>query len=417
MEAAPQGSAEAILVTPRRPTDFVDSSGAPRGSGPRDDVPEYGLLIEAPLKIPASAAETRIGRSWASALIAAGLEPERVGSSSGAAYSCASDKRVDHEDFLERAAKALAWIEIGRRWEMPVWGWRNEPGPFPRASAISPLDGSAIPPSTFLKDQGAWPSWAFLYQGRNVKSMFRDLAPAYVPYETSDAFFELAGRKMILARNAYDVVEEGVPEKYHGLPVAEEALARLGPRVAAKFVGGAGKEAAVEFFDNNGRVPEELGYQLYRFPRLATLFQDVVPMSFEYRFLVVDNQIISGAGVVPELTPEDAHPGVSFDERVRRSARAPEIVAAPMSFISRTHDFAQEAMMAFAEEGVLPGTYTLDVFFNPETSDWGVIELNPIARAGFYAADPEPVLEAVLAAALGERSLAPQMERGSAPML
>lgn len=405
-DAAPQEPAEAIRVARRRPTDFVDFSGAPRGSGLRDDVPEYGLLVEAPLQIPDAAMATRIGRNWASALVAAGLEPERV-----------DDKRVDREDFLERAAKALAWIEIGRRRDMPVWGWRDEPGPFPRASAIAPLAGSAILPSTLLKDQGAWPSWAFLYQGRNVKSLFRDLAPAYVPYETSEIFFELAGRKMVLARNAHDVVEEGVPEKYWRLPVAEEALAQLGPNVAAKFVGGAGKEAAVDFFGNDGRVPEDLGYQLYRFPRLATLFQDVVPMSFEYRFLVVGNQIISGSGVVPELTPEDTHSGILFDARVRRSGKEPEIVEAPTSFISRAHDFAEDAVAAISEEGVLPPTYTLDVFHNPETSEWGVVELNPITRAGFYAADPEPVLEAVLAAALGERSLAPQMERGSAPML
>ena len=307
----------------------------------------------------------------------------------------AEDPRADREDVIELAARTLAATRV-----LPGLGVaataRGVDG------GIVRLDGGdpAEPLDVRRLAIGAGRAEAMAGPGR--PSAF-DPNP---DYWTSPAFRDHAGRATLLCRNS----DEGdAAARFAALPYLGAAVAAFGEAhgtgagraVAHKYVGLGLKEWPVTFAPAR-ELMGELGYAQERFHRGASLLQQVVDMRFEYRFLVVGWHVVGGSWTRPELTADDADPahavagpdGVAIDARPTGDLGPVQSRAVALAHGA----FAADALRALRDEVRLGGDFTLDVFLDPGTGRRGIVELNPIGLAGWYAADPDPVV-----AALGAR--------------
>lgn len=115
----------------------------------------------------------------------------------------------------------------------------------------------------------------------------------------------------------------------------------------------------------------------------ALLIQDFAKMEYEYRFIVIDKEIICGAGCVENHTPIDSSE-LKFDlkvEKDRNCGNVEEREDIVFNYITLAHLIVKE----IAEEDPGFENYTLDMgMINGEP---GIIEINPYKNVGFYALD------------------------------
>ena len=125
-------------------------------------------------------------------------------------------------------------------------------------------------------------------------------------------------------------------------------------------------------------------------PMGGFLVQQWVPMTYEYRFFVVDGKLVSGAGCVEEFTPFN-HAGVfPFDPQMRErrgngiAAHGNTPVEVREDLVQRYTEFATEVA------DVLPAhmnTIVFDVALNADTGEPLVVEFNTLPNSGLYASD------------------------------
>lgn len=125
----------------------------------------------------------------------------------------------------------------------------------------------------------------------------------------------------------------------------------------------------------------------------AFLLQAYATMRYEYRFFVVDGEVVTGAGCVEEFTPLNNQ--ARFDNRMREvRLHEPSEVHAQPEVLARYLPFAQQVASEIKAEGFMD-TFSLDVA-EDENQRPLVIELNGLPNSGLYASDPRYVTQALL---------------------
>jgi hypothetical protein len=218
-------------------------------------------------------------------------------------------------------------------------------------------------------------------------------------YHELSAFRDLCGRPMAIAgfpdggghwtdeRSIYRALEEmnakGHQRFFLKLTLPKGGIYRLELPEAAP------REAIHE------AVLDSIGYDLARFEgaRDICLVQSYLPMTHEYRFFVVDGQLVAGAGCVEVLTPLDATDRFSPIMERRRNQDTPK--AEPEILNGHIAEASRFVAMAVAEKPDLRH-YALDMALNPNGNSV-VLELNPMLNVGLYATAYEHVLAAILA--------------------
>jgi hypothetical protein len=266
------------------------------------------------------------------------------------------------------------------------------------------LNGSLVPASQEVLFLGCWGESDNEHRDSGVFSTFRypsqylgdgRLAHSYVQSQT---FLLNAGREIMLCgrrEEADDRVELDI----------FEALAdsyRKGTRQVFIKVN-LQKYAVFRFAipsDNPRDIEEKLttenpdfGLVLVHLAGRDRMFmvQELVPMAYEYRVIVVDHEPVSGAGCVEAHTPLDNEG--AWDPKMEAVRSNGDIEARP-DIAARYAAFAQEFVQDYCLERPRGGNYTLDLAIS--NGRVVVVELNPMRNYGLYAMDFDAVLRAQL---------------------
>ncbi len=117
--------------------------------------------------------------------------------------------------------------------------------------------------------------------------------------------------------------------------------------------------------------------------------QEFVNMDKEYRFIVIDGELVCGSGTDPKLTPLD-NQGL-FDRKVFSKINNERVVLSN-DLIKKYKDFALKVISLNKLEQPLLLDYTLDVAICGD--NMLIVELNPLDNFGLYANDFNSILAA-----------------------
>jgi hypothetical protein len=116
--------------------------------------------------------------------------------------------------------------------------------------------------------------------------------------------------------------------------------------------------------------------------------QECIPLKYEYRFFIIDGQLVAGAGCIEEFSYTN-HQGKQFDTQLRSNRQYASPVCdnqLTANIISEYIDFARNVVHDFSEEVSELKNYTLDVALGRDGKPV-VIELNDFLSSGLYASD------------------------------
>lgn len=141
-----------------------------------------------------------------------------------------------------------------------------------------------------------------------------------------------------------------------------------------------------------GKILSKIGYNCERIPPTKDnfLIQEFVKMRYEYRFLVINNKLVSGAGCLEELTPADSD-GLKFDLKVQEFRNKSEYVK-DSNLIDKYVDFANLVINSLKENNEELKHYTLDVALNKK-NEVVIVEFNPYTNIGFYAMKHDEIIK------------------------
>lgn len=143
-------------------------------------------------------------------------------------------------------------------------------------------------------------------------------------------------------------------------------------------------------------VDEELEWSLIRNEDKENCFlvQPYMYMRNEYRFFVVNNTFVTGAGCVEEFTPLDNQ--TQFDNRMREHRNwQNELVKAQPELLSKYIKFAENVVENLASEKPEIGSYVLDVAVGVDKQPM-IVEFNSLLNSGLYASQPSRVVAALV---------------------
>lgn len=128
----------------------------------------------------------------------------------------------------------------------------------------------------------------------------------------------------------------------------------------------------------------------------AYLVQEVIPMTYEYRFFVINGKLVTGAGCVEEFTPLD-NTGEDFDARMRehRSYECPSPVEVRPDLLAQLFGFAKKVVAEVSVERPDFDRYVLDVALG-KNNEPVIVEFNSESNAGFFACRPVLVTETLM---------------------
>jgi hypothetical protein len=126
--------------------------------------------------------------------------------------------------------------------------------------------------------------------------------------------------------------------------------------------------------------------------RHAFVIQDYTPMSYEYRFFVVNHQLVTGAGCVEEFTPLDNTQ--LFDPKMRENRKQVSTVTMEPELLTAYYEFAQQVVDAVREENPQVSNYVLDVAVDVHGNPL-VVEFNSLLNSGLFASSMFSVVESI----------------------
>lgn len=239
-------------------------------------------------------------------------------------------------------------------------------------------------------------------------SACNDLANHYAETETFHAF---AGRRMALAdmpgEQAHLRASNPLARTGAGGDVAEAIRSFAGGRCFVKVVWPAKSEAPFRLEvptscsreQAKGLFLDATGYlsAAREGDRDAILIQEHVEMRHEMRFFVVNTQIVTGTGCVESDTPMQNGDDLRFSGRTEVRRGDGRVGCYPTE-AARLREFAERFVAALADEAPEIAHYVVDCALKADGTPI-VIELNPIAESGLYAASHRDLFAAMLAAA------------------
>ncbi len=142
------------------------------------------------------------------------------------------------------------------------------------------------------------------------------------------------------------------------------------------------------------QVMDEIGFTLVHLEDVpgGFLVQAHTIMEYEYRFLVANHEVSTGAGCIEEYTPLDNL--TPFDPQVRRRRGQNDPITQRPDLVNQMLPFAKKVAEQVKKESPKLNNYSLDIALSPEGQPM-VIEMNGLLNSGLYASQPELVVKAL----------------------
>lgn len=124
------------------------------------------------------------------------------------------------------------------------------------------------------------------------------------------------------------------------------------------------------------------------------LVQPHTSMRNEYRFFVVDNTLVTGAGCVEEFTPLNNQ--AQFDAQMREHRNwNHEPITSQLELLGKYRKFAENVVRHLKEEKPEIGSYVLDIA-RSISGEPMIVEFNSLLNSGLYASQPARVVAALV---------------------
>lgn len=120
--------------------------------------------------------------------------------------------------------------------------------------------------------------------------------------------------------------------------------------------------------------------------------QQFIQMLYEYRMIVVDHELVSGAGCIEEFTPLNNF--AKFDNQLRKDRSARSEVVEDQSIVDRYIQFGRQFVASMKSENPAFSDYTLDVALD-DNGTVVPVECNPPDNFGLYAMDYDEIIKAL----------------------
>lgn len=128
------------------------------------------------------------------------------------------------------------------------------------------------------------------------------------------------------------------------------------------------------------------------------MIQGAMKPTHEYRLVVVDDQVVTGAGCIEPFVPFMNQ--AQFDPRTERVRNRTE-VGTETGLVDRYVEFARDFALRYAAEAKAstgrPPVYCLDLCVDATDGEIRMVELNPATGFGLYASDAQAYVDAVVA--------------------
>jgi hypothetical protein len=211
-----------------------------------------------------------------------------------------------------------------------------------------------------------------------------------------DAFQRFAGR---------DVIPTGFGSSIQGRDIMNEIFSLYQQGVDRFFIKGTQSKSGIWVIELSENltyeevykiVDEELEWSLVRNEDKENCFlvQPYLFMRNEYRFFVVNNTLVTGAGCIEEFTPLDNQ--AQFDNRMREHRNwKNESVTSQSALLDTYIKFAENVVQQLASEKPEIGSYVLDVAVGMDKKPV-IVEFNSLLNSGLYASQPTRVVAALV---------------------
>lgn len=302
---------------------------------------------------------------------------------------------TDPEDWAEAACQLVTVLESGAETQI-LWGGRN--GSSLMVSGQSCAD--AIMGALSVQDElntadVAWPRSADALAKRYPemiafqKRAGRETLVCDMPGDPSPR-----SRQKTLAGTKASMSLEAALEKFEGRTVAVKQTIPL-KSMSIRFVDvkpGQVAKAADQVFEED---PYHVMH--YEGDKDVLLVQDMIPMTHETRYFVVDGVLVSGAGCVEAHTPLDRDPKNVFGvtHAIFEITRNDGQPVYNRRMAEKLEAFATEAAQEIYEESPDMRFFVLDVAHSKDGPV--IVELNPYQNSGLYANDPDAIFAPVVA--------------------
>ena len=298
-----------------------------------------------------------------------------------------SDEPTDFEIFVEQVARLQAALQYYTPDKIWLY-WVGHPA--------TNLETGRTRPRQDLVDAGAREYGIIHRHDHSVGELNRQqaLAEAYAHYDT---FTRHSHRRTVLAGfnpddpNCVDMVDALQDLQSQGV---ERAFVKTSvAKYAANFV----PLNSNDYEYLRAEVFEAFDWALIHFEGKSDAFlvQEAIDMQYEYRFFITDGHIVTGAGCVEEHTP--LQNSTQFDPYMRRYRHDPQDpVVIQRGLVQQYREFADLVVRQLAAEIPELHDYVLDVTLTQDGP--AIVELNGLANAGLYAADPARIVEAIVLA-------------------
>lgn len=301
---------------------------------------------------------------------------------------------ADFEDFWEDAFRASAAVraceEAGVPLKLAEEG--ESPDPALRLGPVSSAEEGQHCPDVLLL-----PETLVAHGNRVMTRAWMDMS--------DNAICENPGIAEALEALGSALADETCPSDFHGalLWMCHRGIDRV-------VVKSSSRKAGVSLLDVSPRL-SDLRNALTRddmlcwcstpdaAPMGGFLIQEWVPMTYEYRFFVVDGQLVSGAGCVEEFTPLDHLGDSPFDSQVRRTrgngvaSDADSDVETRPDLVRRYREFLSPIVPALPQ---VMSTVVVDVAMDARTEEPLIVEFNTLPNSGLYASDVYSVYRALV---------------------
>lgn len=254
-----------------------------------------------------------------------------------------------------------------------------------------------FPDVDFHKFFGMVPSFPALFSlGLTGENVF----DTRVQSPEADKYFTLYtpyfGRKVALTGLTPDDASLDIVDYVYSQVDAHETRKFVIKGTASKsFIDTVTVPAGASYDEVESLVHTALGWHAAKIDgRSNSLFvQEWVEMEYEYRFFVVNNKIVTGAGMIHENTPLDNRS--AFDIAVRRSVRGEYCSTEDNEMlVEQYREFANSVISETQTSNSDLSCYTLDVA--TVNGSPVVVERNSLLNSGFFASSPSLVLEALV---------------------
>ncbi len=328
-----------------------------------------GFIVHAPMEVAEEAfhdpsASTLVGR-YADALAVADL-------------GIVIDGTGDREDWIEQACRVVSCLDAAAPVDVPVWAADRA------TSRLLPLCQAAALADPLGHDLVVWGLFDPVLALRLAERGAKVSDPFGVPprYGTNPAFLANAGRRFVTCVAEASDHPGGPP------PIGDVLRGFLGTPVVHKVLGGRAKEYPVRRFVPTSReiMPEDVALCVVHRSGDLHAIQEHVPMWYEYRVMVVDGVVVTGAGSVMEHTPLDRSAGMGvFAPWARRDIRGKDAPETP-AVVGTYHERAQALVVEILLQPGFPRHFVLDLF-TAEAGGVGIVEMNPLNGSGLFAND------------------------------